>query len=195
MRNSFLEQLKKNNLLWKVKLLTPYFKKKEKVLDFGCGDLTMAKGLKEKRFFLEITGVDVINHQDKIKDIPLVIYDGKKLPFKNEAFETVIAFYVFHHCQDVWESFSECLRVGKRLLFIEAIPRNKFEVYLMSLMDWLYNLWKPKTIPLTYQFFSLEKWKQMIKEQKVKSAFKKEVKNSFFAFLPIGKTFLFEIKK
>lgn len=195
MINFFLKQLKKHNLSWKIELLTPYFKKKEKVLDFGCGDLAVAKNLKEKCPFLNIRGVDVVSNQNKVKNVSFVLYNGKKLPFSNGIFDTVIAFYVFHHCQNVQESFSECLRVGKRILFIEAIPGNNIETYLMGLMDWLYNLWKPEAIPLTYQFFSLEKWERIFKEQKIKSVIKKEVKNSPFSFLPIGKTFLFEINK
>lgn len=192
----FFKQLKKNNLSWKVELLIPYFKKKEEVLDFGCGDLTVAKSLKGKCPFLDISGVDVVNNQSKVKNVPFVLYDGNRLPFQNEAFDTVIAFYVFHHCQSAQQSFSECLRVAKgRIIFIEAIPRNNLEIYLMRLMDWLYNLWKHEAIPLTYQFVFLKKWSQIFKEKKVKSATKKEVRNSPFAFLPIGKTYLFEVFK
>src|SRR5947207_9624087 len=98
------ESLIKRNITWKTKLLEPYLKESKTLLDFGCGDLSLAKSLKEKNKRLQITGIDVVKFSKKINGITFRSYDGKILPFKNNSFDTVIAFFVFHHCDDAQKS-------------------------------------------------------------------------------------------
>jgi len=46
-------------------------------------------------------------------DKPIVYYDGKKFPFKDNEFDYVIATHVLEHVDDVDEFLSEVFRVGK----------------------------------------------------------------------------------
>ncbi len=194
--NSVSSYFLKKNASRKVDLIKDFFKKKETVLDFGCGDLTFAEILKKNKSFLAISGLDVIDFNSKVKNIPFFKYDGKKLPFKNNTFETVIAFYVLHHCDDIWFSLKECLRVAKkRVIVVEPISRYSFEKYIMGILDFVYNLWKIETIPLTYQFFPIEEWRIFFKKNKFKVRITDDVKKSVLALIPVGKIYIFEILK
>ena len=61
--------LKNLNIEQKLTVLAPVFTKEESVLDFGCGDLSLAKALKSRNPSLTITGVDVVSVKDKPSEI------------------------------------------------------------------------------------------------------------------------------
>lgn len=187
--------LQRKNALWKAAALTPYLKDGIRILDFGCGDLSLAVALKRKLPKIAITGVDVEDIKKKQKGVTFVRYDGEILPFKDNTFDVVISVYVFHHCQDLDFSLQECMRVAKnKIVFIEAIPRYSLDIYGMRLMDWLYNIWKPAKVPLPYHFNSIEKWKTLFKRYNVTFNYK-PIQKSIFNLLPIGKGYIFEIEK
>lgn len=186
----------KKSIDWKVKTLLPYFRKSEKVLDFGCGDLSLSKSLKVSLPELEIIGIDIANFKNNQENIKFIKYDGKKLPFKDNFFDTVISFYVFHHCSDAITSFSECLRVGKRVIFVESVYRYSLEVPFMKVMDWIYNRFKSESIPLSYQFLSYKDWIELFAKNKLKVTSSKKIKQIFFpSILPIGISYVFEVTK
>ena len=186
----------KKSIDWKTNILLPYLKKFEKVLDFGCGDLSLSNSLKASVPSLKITGVDVVNFQNNHKDIKFIKYDGKKLPFKANSFDTVISFYVFHHCDDAIASFKECLRVGKSVIVVESVFRYKIELPFMRLMDWIYNRFKSDPVHLNYQFFSYGDWIKIFARNKLKVISSKKIKQIFFpSILPIGISYVFEVAK
>lgn len=187
-------KIKIKNALWKEKEISSLLSHGEKVLDYGCGDLMFAKSLKKKIKDLKITGVDVVD-SPKVKDIPFIKYNGGKLPFKDGVFDTVVSVYVFHHCDNAEVAFRECVRVAKkRVIFIEAIARSGREILPMKFMDWFFNIWKPEPIPLTFQFRTLKEWEGTFKKLKLKVGVKRGINNPL-AVLPVGKGYLFEVKK
>lgn len=186
----------KKSIDWKVKTLLPYFRKSEKVLDFGCGDLSLSKSLKVSLPKLEIIGIDIANFKNNQENIKFIKYDGKKLPFKDNFFDTVISFYVFHHCSDAITSFSECLRVGKRVIFVESVYRYSLEVPFMKVMDWIYNRFKSESIHLSYQFLSYQDWINVFSKNKLKIVSVKKIRQIFLpSILPIGISYVFEVTK
>lgn len=186
----------KASIDWKVKTLLPYFNKSEKILDFGCGDLSLSCSLKSSVPKLKITGIDVVNFQTNQKGIKFIKYDGKKLPFKDNSFDTVISFYVFHHCEDAVASFEECLRVGKRVIVVESVYRHPLEVPFMKLVDWVYNRFKSESVHLSYQFLSYEDWIKVFAKNKLKITNSKKIKQIFLpSILPIGISYIFEVTK
>ncbi len=187
----------KRSIDWKTEILLPYFKNAEKVLDFGCGDLSLARSLKANLKFLDITGVDVVDFSERPKDIKFIVYDGKTLPFKDKFFDTVIVFYVFHHCEDASESFKECARVArKRILFVESVYRHPLEIPFMKIMDWAYNKVKPEAVPLSYQFLSFNEWIKVFSKSEMKIGRSKKINQVFLpSFIPIGISYIFEVSK
>lgn len=186
----------KESINWKTNILLPYLGKSEKILDFGCGDLSLSKSLKAVASSLRITGVDVADFANKPENIKFILYGGKNLPFKNDSFDTVISFYVFHHCEDAIASFEECLRVGKRVIVIESVYRHFLEVPFMRLMDWIYNRFKSESVHLSYQFLSYKGWIKIFAKNKLKVVSSKKIKQIFLpSILPIGISYVFEVAK
>lgn len=192
--NKFFSNLKTTNGLWKVNEISSLLRNNEKILDYGCGDLIFASMLYAKNKSLKITGVDVVESR-KLKNINFVKYDGGKIPFRDNSFDTVVSVYVFHHTKSAEDAFADCVRVAKRrVIFIEAIAKSDFEILPMKFMDWLFNVWKPEPIPLTFQFRTHSAWLKIFRKNNVKLKKEKEIKN-YLSSLPIGKAYLFEVEK
>lgn len=189
--------LKNLNIERKLAVLAPVFTKEESVLDFGCGDLSLAKTLKSRNPSLTITGVDVVNVKDKPSEISFFTYNGSQLPFKDRTFDTTISFYVFHHCKDVEVSLRECVRVAKkRIIVVESVARSPIELPFMRFVDWLYNIWKPEPIPLTYQFLTLMQWQKLFKKAGLIVKTQKATTIMLQPpFLPIGRSYLFVLRR
>lgn len=187
--------LKERNAFWKAKLLKGLLFDKEKILDFGCGDLTFASEIAKEYSHAEVTGVDIIVPKKIPKKVSFIHYDGEKIPFRSNTFDTVIAFYVFHHCSNAKAAFSECLRVAKkRVIIVEAIPRNSLEIFPMRIMDFFYNIWKFTSVFSADQYFTLSEWRKIIKKYRGKIGHGKKVK-TFFSIISVGTTYIFEIHK
>jgi len=86
------------------------------ILDVGCGILKRGD-----------INVDIAFETDEVMQdgIPRRIYpdilaSGNCLPFKDECFETVIAFHVIEHSTTPHKFFAELVRVSKRDIFIRC---------------------------------------------------------------------------
>lgn len=191
----FFALIKKKNTDHKLKLTKPFFKKDEKVLDFGCGDLSLTVALKEHIPSLEITGVDVVDFGVRPCEIKFICYGGTRLPFSNASFDTVLSYHVFHHCQNLELAFSECARVAKtRIIMVEPVARHRLEIPGMKLMDCFFNVWKRRSIPLTFRFLTEEAWKKLFKRYnlQLRNQMDVEILPKFF---PTGRSFLFELSR
>jgi SAM-dependent methyltransferase len=83
-----------------------------KLLDFGCGSKpyqTLFTNVKEY-IGLDYEG-EGHSHKDENID---VLYDGKKIPFANEYFDSVFASEVFEHLFNLEQMISEIKRVMKK---------------------------------------------------------------------------------
>lgn len=81
-------------------------KPNDRILDFGCGSLTLSIMASKMNPLAEFHGVDVDEKilaiaKDKLKDASLSIqlqqYDGKVLPYPDNHFDCVMSSLVFHH--------------------------------------------------------------------------------------------------
>ena len=84
---------------------------KGKVLDFGCGN----KPYRDLFDAEEYTGIDLeVNegHQNPTSDVD-VFYDGKKIPFADNTFDSVFSSEVFEHVFNLEEMLAELNRVQK----------------------------------------------------------------------------------
>lgn len=185
------------NAAKKINLIASYFTKPETVLDFGCGDLSFAKALKNEKNFLKITGVDVVDFHNRDKNVTFIHYDGERIPCKDKSFDTVISYFVLHHTNDARKYFQEILRVAKkRIILVESVARTPIDFPGMKFMDWLFNVWKPEPIPLTYQFLSKKEWYEIFKQNNLR--LQSEIDAEIMPipnFFPTGRSTLFELIK
>lgn len=80
------------------------------ILDFGCGSKPYISLFK----FNSYIGVDFVNdgHSHENENIDFY-YDGKKLPFENNSFDSIICSEVFEHVFNLDEVLNELNRVLK----------------------------------------------------------------------------------
>lgn len=112
------------------------------VLDVGVGSGVSAQTLKKLFPRCEIEGLDIHNMLwQENNDIPITLYDGSHFPFKKDAFDVVLIFFVLHHANNPKFLLSEAKRVGRRyILVVEELNRNKVQNMAMILYDLLINL-------------------------------------------------------
>ena len=129
------------------------FKPDQRVLDFGCGSLTLSILAKKIHPSTEFIGVDV---DEKILNIarekgrqeganvPVIRYDGNVLPFKDSSFDHVISSLVFHHLttEQKASALAEIKRVlkpsGQLHIADFGSPANMFQrvgFYLIQFLD------------------------------------------------------------
>ena len=86
----------------------------------------------------KVTGIDVDN-TSLYNDITPIIYDGKKIPLKDNTFDEATIICVLHHCPNQTQVLKEVMRVSKKAIIIEDTYRNKFEHLLIAVRDSIEN--------------------------------------------------------
>lgn len=147
----------------------PFIKKSDKILDVGLGSGAFASFLKNHKY--NVTGVDVVN-LSLYKDIQPEIYNGKKLPYKDNQFDVALLVSVLHHCgknKQNLKVLEETMRVSKRVIVIEDSYRNEPERKFVSAMDQLANweFWR-------HPYLTNEEWFKFIDKKKWRTVFAKE---------------------
>lgn len=108
--------------------ISPYLSSKDKILDVGCGTGVISKTLK-KKIGAQMTLVDV-QFNSICDEFPVIIYDGKKLPFPDNHFDYALLIAVLHHTHDPAKVIDEVSRVtsGKIIImedvFTDVIGRT-----------------------------------------------------------------------
>lgn len=134
----------------------------ESVLDFGCGDMTISNVIKNKRK-VSLTGIDNVDYN--LTKNRLILYDGKKIPFKNSNFDTVVSSLVFHHCDDPEAALKECIRVSrKKIIVIEDYYKSSFGKFLTKAVDWIANRLQSSEINIPFNFKSVQEWERTFSE-------------------------------
>lgn len=109
-----------------VSRVVPHLKKKSKVVDIGSGSGDVAHLL--QKLGIIVTPVDVGDFHGP-RMVQPIIYDGKTLPFEDNAFDTSLLLMVMHHTPDPGIVFKEAARVAKEVVVIETsytTPLNRF---------------------------------------------------------------------
>jgi len=119
-----------------VESFLPIMQKKGKILDLGCGQCIHSKQLIDLGY--NVTSVDV-RARSKYPDIIPIIYDGKRLPFADNTFDTCLIIAVLHHTTNPELVLREALRVSRRLIIREDIYSNVFQKRYVYHLDSLLN--------------------------------------------------------
>lgn len=113
------------------KRISPYIAGR-KVLDVGVGVGGISSFLRKNGF--DVTGIDVKNLSLITESAPR-IYNGERMPFEDNTFDTAVIVHVLHHCKDNIKVLAEAKRVAKRVIVIEDTYRNKLERSIVSFND------------------------------------------------------------
>ena len=113
-----------------------YLSKDDKILDIGSGTCNICQILKNNLY--NCTAVDIKN-KSILSNITPIIYDGKKLPFKDKSYDVALLLTVLHHTSNPESILKEAKRVAKRIIIIEDVYLNIFHKYLTFFIDSLSN--------------------------------------------------------
>lgn len=114
------------------------------LLDLGCGDMPYRQYLLDKNDRIKkYVGVDVEFSQYHSDAKPDIVWDGKRIPVKDKAIDTVMATELFEHVSNLGEILSEINRVlvEKGLLFftvpfiwpLHEVPNDQYRYTPYSL--------------------------------------------------------------
>jgi len=132
-----IETIAKKRAELVVTRVLPYIKYAKKIIDIGCGTGHVTHLL--TKHGKKITPVDISN-KNWISAIKPIIYDGKRLPFPDQSFDTSLLLMVLHHTPDPKVVFLEAARVGKEVIVIETVYKYLFDKIVTVLFDSLGNL-------------------------------------------------------
>lgn len=113
-----------------------FLKPEDKILEIGSGLGTVTHYFQQQG--LQITPLDIQN-LSAIANVTPIIYDGKKLPFADNTFDTVLLLTVLHHTTNPVSLILEAARVSGKIIIIEDIYVNLGQKYLTFWVDSLVN--------------------------------------------------------
>lgn len=108
-------------------------------------NLNVGSGLGHFSLFAEEEGINMVSLEvakqpGAVKVNNFVLYDGNRIPFDNDSFETSIAMYVLHHTPDRHTLLNEMRRVSsKRIILVEEIYYGIFGKIRLAILDFWVN--------------------------------------------------------
>ena len=166
LKNSAQEFIYNNSYFWfkKHKLKTS----KGRILQVGSG-------LGYLHYFIklynnDITSLDITRNKESLFPDEIKIYGGRKIPFKDNHFDVVIAPYTLHHEKDYRNLFREIVRVSiNDIMIIEEIYSN-----IISRLYMVFNCWRinrkanQKVNILWDSYLNMKRLMGMIKDSRLK---------------------------
>jgi len=117
--------------------INPFLTKKGKILDIGSGTGHTDHILINKGY--DVTCLD-LNDMNIFENTKPIIYDGKKIPFKNNSFDQAMILTVLHHTPDPEQIILGAKRVAKQIVIMEDTYNNFFQKIATFVMDSIGNL-------------------------------------------------------
>ncbi len=155
--------------------LSEYLLSSTKVLDVGSSNGKLADTLIKANSKLQITGVDT--HVLSPQYIHIDSYDGKHLPYQDNAFDTAMVIDVLHHDEEIEKVLIEVMRVTTRYILIkDHYFNNIFERAGLYFADFLGNA--PYGIKLPYNYLNQTQWDHLFQKLKLKVVAKKKFRYS-----------------
>lgn len=170
-------------------ILLPHLRDCQTILDVGTSTGALASSMLQDSPNLNLTGVDVVTGSRT--HIPMVIGNGKHLPFGDDAFDCVMLIDVLHHDLHPEELLSEVARVSKkRILIKDHYWESKIDHFILSSHDYIGN--KPYGINLPYNFLAMQTWRKLIEYANLQIADLSKFRLNAF---DLRKHIIFELEK
>ena len=118
-------------------MVSPYLNKDELILDIGPASCTVTEALIQQG--VKVFPLDVENFSIVDTVLP-TLYDGCRIPFKDNQFDTSLILFVLHHTPDPVQVLAEVKRVSRKILILEDIVASPIHKSLTATLDNLMNL-------------------------------------------------------
>lgn len=174
--NNFLYRLLTYRAEETVKDIENYFSKADYIVDIGAGGCNITEVMRKKGYRIE--PIDIRN-SSFVKGLEPLVYDGEKIPFKDNSFTASLIVTVLHHAPNNKKIIEEAMRVSRKIVIIEDIYNSPMHKRLTFFMDSLVNI-EFRGHPHTNR--SDKEWKELFNELglKLKDA---KYRKSRFPFL------------
>lgn len=131
----------------KVKRVRPHFKSligdvsgEGRVLDLGAGEGYVGEQLRREEG-TDVQLVDVIDMNRTA--LPHRTYNGRELPYADEAFDVTLLYFTLHHCADPRQVLREARRVSKQgVIVVESTYSTSWQHRLLYAVDVWANRWR-----------------------------------------------------
>jgi len=131
------------------------------LLDIGSGDGRLALAVAERLRAPDLVGVDVLPRAGAL--IPVLHYDGRRLPFEAQRFDVVTICDVLHHAEHPEAVLREALRVlrpGGRVIVKDHFLFGPWSWLVLLVMDVIGNL--PKGALVRARYLSRSAWTALL---------------------------------
>lgn len=161
---------------WTARKLIDFIKPTDHVLDVGAGDCRLSARL-QKIVGCQVTAVDVEDFN--ATDLPLMLFDGERLPFPDDAFDVVLLIFVLHHAEDAAAILKEAARVSRgRIIVLEDVLTSFWDRIIFRLFHrWL--AWSEK-ISYPFREWRPVQWTQLAQSLELRQKSATMVGRQFF---------------
>jgi len=135
------------------------------ILDIGAGEGEIGY-MVASRLGKQVTLIDVVDYKSPGVPLPMELYDGKRLPYKDRQFDAVMANQAYHHAGEPLDLFAESVRVTNRwLIVLESIHFNEEHRQLNVLLDWKYGNVFEAGFDCTYNYQTPAGWTETFEKK------------------------------
>ena len=109
------------------------------IIDIGAGDGKVGS-LVSTRMGKDVTLVEVQDYKLPEVTLPMNLFDGKKLPYKDGQFDSSMMLMVLHHADQPLKLLEEAIRVTNGKIFVmESVYFNREHRQLGMVLEWMFN--------------------------------------------------------
>jgi SAM-dependent methyltransferase len=121
----------------KVRWMATSLGTRARLLEIGSGPGSLLEALRAEQH--EVAAVDV-GHSAFDPQLSATLFDGKTLPYRDDAFDAAILATTLHHAADPDRLIAEAARVAPKVIIIEDVYRSAAQRRLTQFADSLTNL-------------------------------------------------------